>query len=184
MFSDEYNINWCSSPYLTFNLNEIFKEKILISSSIKRFNKDINYKKLIESLPLKPIFVTSQIEEYNYFKEQTGIELDAYYFNELTDLYSAIYSCKLFIGNLSSPMTIAQACFKPRIYLLTSDCNGNDNTHMIGLDKIWQNCYFLFNNTQLYWLDKFIYKYFNTSQFEQDTHVIEFYKGENKTDFL
>jgi FkbM family methyltransferase len=180
IFSDEYNINWCSTPYLTFNINEQFKDKILISSSIKRFNKNINYNKLIELLPIKPIFVTSQVEEYHYFKEQTGIELEAYYFKELNDLYSAIYSCKLFIGNLSSPMTIAEACFKPRIYLLQSDYNGIDNIHMIDLDKILSNCYYLFNNNHLYDIEKFIYKYFNKSQFEQDKHVIEFYnKKEN-----
>ena len=34
-------------------------------------------------------------------------------------------------------MTIAEACFKPRIYLLQSDYNGIDNIHMIDLDKIW-----------------------------------------------
>lgn len=181
---DEYNINWCSTPYLTFKINKQFTDSILISSSIKRFNKNINYNKLIELLPQKPIFVTSNIEEYNYFKEMTGIELEAYYFKELNELYSAIYSCNIFIGNLSSPMTIAEACFKPRIYLLQSDYNGIDNIHMIDLDKIWMNCYYIFNNNNLYEIERFVYKYFNKSQFDQDKHVIEFYNKKEKGFFV
>jgi len=160
IFSDEYKINWCSTPYLTFKINTQFTNSILISSSIKRFNKNIDYNKLVELLPTKPIFVTSQVEEYTYFKEQTGIELEAYYFKELNELYSAIYSCKLFIGNLSSPMTIAEACFKSRIYLLQSDYNGCDNTHMMDLDKMWMNCYYVFDNNNLYHLDQFINRYY------------------------
>ena len=140
IFSAEYNIDWCSNKYLDIEYNSTYKDCIFICSSIKRFNASIDYNKLIESLPYRPIFLTSTISEYEYFKNITGIHLEYICFDKLYDLYIAINSCKLYIANLSSPLCISQGLMKPRICILNSTYNEYDNMHMNGLDKKWKSC--------------------------------------------
>lgn len=145
IFKNEYNIEWCMNKYIDIETDSLYKDCIFISSSIKRFNNSIDYNKLFSLLPYRPIFITSIISEYDYFKSRTGINLEYICFNNLYDLYKAINSCKLFIGNLSSPLTIAQACFKPRICILDSNKNANDNIHMKDLELKWNNCIYIYN---------------------------------------
>lgn len=147
MFLAEYDVNWCTEKYLDIPIDTKYSNTILISSSIKRFNKSIDYVKLFRELPVKPIFVTNVMGEYDNFKYRTGIDIDYEYFDNLYDFYVAINSCKLFIGNLSSPLTIAQATWKPRICILQPDVNDNDNIHMRDLDKAWENCLYIHNST-------------------------------------
>ena len=56
--------------------------------------------------------------EYEVFKSKAGIELPVYIPHTLEDLVSSINSCKLFIGNTSSPLTIAYALHKKNITLI------------------------------------------------------------------
>ena len=162
-FSAEYNVNWCSNKYLDIEYDLKYKDCIFITSSIRRFNESIDYNILIESLPYRPIFITSIIEEYEYFKNTTGINLECKHFNSLYELYTAINSCKLFIGNLSSPLTIAHAVMKPRICILKSNYDNYDNMHMNGLNKKWKNCLFLYNTCDLQYVSEFYNNVFNTT---------------------
>ena len=191
----EYGVTFCNNKYLDIEYDSKYKDCIFISSSIKRFNSSIDYNKLIESLPCRPIFVTSTISEYEYFKNTTGIHLEYICFDKLYDLYIAINSCKLFIGNLSSPLTIAQGVMKPRIYILNSNYNDNDNMHMNELDKKWENCLFVYNTCDLIKVSEFYNNVFNQdkhvintasfkSQFNQDKHVINVYNGKKNGFFV
>jgi hypothetical protein len=156
IFLNEYGVPWCTSPYLTFPNETKFKNHVFISSSIKRFNHHIDYKNLVSKLPTIPVFVTSVKSEYEYFKMHSGIDLECVYFDNLYDLHKAIYNCKLFIGNLSSPLTIAQACFKPRICIMLPDYNANDNKHMRDLDTVWGNCLYVYNSNDSQKIQDFI----------------------------
>ena len=149
IYLEEYGVTFCNNKYLDIEYDSKYKDCIFISSSIKRFNSSIDYNKLIESLPCRPIFVTSTISEYEFFKNTTGIDLEYMCFDRLYDLYIAINSCKLFIGNLSSPLCVAQAIMKPRIYILNSNYNENDNMHINGLDNKWKNCLFIYNTCDI-----------------------------------
>ena len=156
IFLNEYGVPWCTSPYLIFPNETTFKNYVFISSSIKRFNHYIDYKTIISKIPTKTVFVTSVKSEYEYFKVNSGVDLECIYFDNLYDLHKAIYNCKLFIGNLSSPLTIAQACFKPRICIMLPDYNANDNKHMRDLDDIWGNCLYVYNSNDSQKIQEFI----------------------------
>ena len=156
IFLNEYGVTWCASPYLTFPNEEKYKNHIFISSSIRRFNHNIDYKILLSKLPTVPFFVTSVKSEYEYFKAHTGIDIECIYFDNLYDLHKAIYNCKLFIGNLSSPLTIAHACFKPRICIMLPDYNALDNIHMRNLDSLWKNCLYVYNSNDCQKIEDFI----------------------------
>ena len=156
IFLNEYGVHWCTSPYLTFPNEEKYTNHIFISSSNKRFNHCIDYKILISKLDRIPFFVTSDKSEYEYFKNHSGVDIECIYFDNIYNLYKAIYNCKLFIGNLSSPLTIAEACFKPRICILLPEYNSPDNIHMKGLDNVWKNCLYVYNSNDCEKIDKFI----------------------------
>lgn len=187
IFSNEYKVPWCTTPYFIFPYQdkyEKFVNRILISSSIKRFNNEINYTELLSQLPSKPLFITTTITEYEYFTYQTNLELDCLYFDDLYDFYMAIYHCKLFIGNLSSPLAFAQAAFKNRICLLAPSSMSWDNTHMQDLDTTWENCIYIYSN-DLHKISGLCDKIFNyKSQFEQDKHVISVYNGKKNGYFV
>ena len=156
IFSNEYGVPWCTSPYLTFPNEKKYENHIMISSSIGRFNHNIDYKILISKLPTVPFFVTSVNSEYEYFKAHSGVDIECIYFDNLYDLHKAIYNCKLFIGNLSSPLTIAEACFKPRITIMLPDYNAHDNIHMRNLDSQWKNCLYVYNSNDCQKIQYFI----------------------------
>ena len=63
-------------------------------------------------------------------------DINVYKPANLYDLCIAINSCKLFIGNLSSPLAFAYALHKTSIVGL---CNGIDQNHHLGLDKVITN---------------------------------------------
>jgi hypothetical protein len=156
IFSEEYGVNWSNSKYLNIEYNNKYKDYILFSSSIKRFNSSIDYNKLFEKLPYMPIFVTTIKSEYEHFKYKTGFNnIEYIYYDNLYDLYVAINSCKLFIGNLSSPLTVAQGVCKSRICILQPNINDNDNIHMKNLDKIWDDCLYIYNSDDLYKISNF-----------------------------
>jgi len=155
MFLNEYKINWCSEKYLNIEYDKQYENKIVICHSTRRFNETIDYHDMIQKLPYKPIFITCLKEEYEYFKNKTGLELEYIYCDTLYKLYTIINSCKLFIGNLSSPLTIAQALIKPRISLLLPIYNHDDNVHMNGLDKLWNNCLFVYSSNDLQKIPEF-----------------------------
>jgi hypothetical protein len=155
MFRNEYNVEWCSHPYLSLPFLDKYKDCILISSSIKRFNSSLSYTELFNKLPSRPLFVCSTKTEYDFFIQQTGLTSTEYIlFHSLYDFYCAIRSCKLFIGNLSSPLTIAQACFVPRITLLSVREWEIDNIHMNGIE--WENCLYLHTNDDLATVSSFL----------------------------
>jgi hypothetical protein len=166
ILSNEYGVTWSSSPYLTFPNEKKFETNIFISSSIKRFNHHINYKTLISKLDRIPFFVTSVKSEYEYFKNHSGIDIECIYFDNLYDLHKAIYNCKLFIGNLSSPLTIAEACFKTRICILEPEYNSLDNITMKGLDTVYKNCLYIYNSNDCEKIEDFYTKCFSSVDIE------------------
>jgi hypothetical protein len=69
--------------------------------------------------------------DYAFFVEKTGIIIPTVYTPPSFDaLCVAINSCKLFVGALSMPLTIAHACQVPRIIGFSG---GNDDFFNIGL---------------------------------------------------
>jgi hypothetical protein len=75
--------------------------------------------------------------EHELFKRNYNLySVDAYIPLSWYDLCVAINSCKLFIGNLSSPLSAAYAMHKKTVVGL---CSGEDGTHHMGLQEIIPN---------------------------------------------
>ena len=61
------------------------------------------------------MFISQDIEYYTDFKTRTNLDIPFIQPNSFIELCTIINSCKLFIGNLSCPLTLAFACHKPHV---------------------------------------------------------------------
>jgi len=92
---------WLSVP----PINDVTKERIVIHRSRQRHNH--NFKSYFDTLEETPIFITTNVDEYTNFEFKDKSEL--LLVNTITEMAIAIRSSKLFIGNQSSPFTLASA---------------------------------------------------------------------------
>jgi len=120
-YSYVYGINWGLRKWL-FNVdtNNIFSDRVLINTTSYRFpntqhytlledGRNTSFEELYSKYGDKLLYIGDSIEEYNYFKEQSGLEIEHYKPLNFTNLCIAINSCKLIAGSYSAPLTIAAA---------------------------------------------------------------------------
>lgn len=148
MFKREYNIEWSTHKYIDAPIVPQLKDTVIMSSSILRWNNDIDYRMLLSKYN-KIIFIAFDDEEYKHFTEKTNIVMPYVRVKNFWELAIAVNSCKLFIGNLSSPLTIAQAVNKDRIGLLIYGHEGRDLKHVFNLTEIWKNCKWVLSNNDI-----------------------------------
>jgi hypothetical protein len=138
IYLDTYKVNWGINKWIDVPDDNIFKDTILISTTSYRPTYNIDFSYICEKYKNIVKFIDLSDEETKLFKSKfnaTNIEL--YKPANLYDLCVAIKSCKLFIGNLSSPLAFAYAIHKKSIVGLC--CNGDDQTHQHGLDNLMPN---------------------------------------------
>jgi hypothetical protein len=90
------------------------------------------------------LFVTSNIEEWNVFKYKNRVKL--YLVGSVSDMASAINSCKLFVGNQSAPLALASALDVPRI----GDLNPDPAPFYMGEEKYSDSFMWYLNNKTNY----------------------------------
>jgi hypothetical protein len=124
LFNRVYDVEWGSHKWLTAPINENYSNKIIITHSLQRWG-DINiYRDIINKFNLNDIlYIYWMNEEYSLFKEQTGFELQSYKCNNIYELITILNSCKLHIGNFSTPLTISFALKHPSIGLSYNSIN-------------------------------------------------------------
>jgi len=110
LFNRVYDVEWGSHKWINAPFDEKYSNKIIITHSTRRYGDSNIYCKLINKFNLNDIIFVFWIdEEYNIFKEKTGLELQSYKYNNLYELITIINSCKLLIGNFSTPLAISFA---------------------------------------------------------------------------
>ena len=115
IFSNTYNITWGQHKWLSLPILNEYENIILISTNPYRFPKFINFKNIHERYNEKIMFITQDIEYYTDFKYKTGLDIPLIHSNNFIEISTIINSCKLFIGNLSCPLTLAFACHKANV---------------------------------------------------------------------
>jgi hypothetical protein len=138
ILNDCYGVEWGKHKWITTSNNPIFNGKTLFSCSTVnfRFPQNINFQKLFTQQNIKIediIFITQNKQEYDNFVNKTGLRFELYIADSFDDLLSAINGCACYIGNMSSPLTIANALHKRAIALLA---NCQDRAHALGLETI------------------------------------------------
>ena len=130
IYESTYKVPWGKHKWLSWKTDPLLTDKILISHSTRRENKQINYVEFLKQFPAdKLMFVTMDMTEYAFFCELSGTSLPIKFCDTLEDLLTAINSCELFIGNLTAPLHFAFACHKPTVGILMPGLQ--DNIHMV-----------------------------------------------------
>ena len=139
IYNKKYNVDWGSHKWLETPINDKFKDTIFINTTSYRWGS-INFNLLYSKYGNNIIFIGSDIDQYNDFINKTKVNIPFYLCNTFTELCISINSCKLFVGGLSGPLTLAHACHKDRIIALPDspyDSKLNSN-----FSNIWKNVYY------------------------------------------
>jgi hypothetical protein len=136
IFCDIYNVEWGTHPWIHVPKNDMWKDTILVTTTSYRPAYNINFAELCEKYGETITILDFSDSETNFFKKTfNAVNVATYKPVDLYDLSVAINSCKLFIGNMSSPLTFAYAVHKQSIVGL----HHPDDIHHLGLEKIIQN---------------------------------------------
>jgi hypothetical protein len=135
VFKNTYGLEWGKNPWLILPVNDIWKDKILINYTTRRKIHNMNYLDLLK-YGNKLVYIGFDKDGYDDLTKN-GVHIEYYHAGSLYELAVAINSCELFIGGLSSPLTLALACHKNCLIGLNS--NQAENIGMMGLPYIPSN---------------------------------------------
>jgi len=148
IYKHSYGVEWGKHRWLTLNKdmialveNHTCKNKIIINMTHYRFSPSINYQLLVSTYGLESLlFLASNLDDYRYFKEQSGLDIALYSPTNFTDLCVAIASSVLFMGGLSAPLAIAHGLFVRRSICIQNGGTeiGGDDLHNVG-NPYWDN---------------------------------------------
>jgi len=114
---NEYGIQMGKHKWICMEKSAGWNSKVIIHIVQYRFPINLDYSAIVREHGIENIvFLGMEETDYAFFQQKTGISIpDVFKPQSFEELCSAINSCKLFIGALSMPMTIAHACKVPRI---------------------------------------------------------------------
>ena len=144
IYKETYNVEWGKHKWLNnIDVDDKWKDIILINTTSYRWTS-LNFKQLeteeYQKTYNKIVFITNDENQYRFFLENSSIQAELYLFTSFNDLCIAINSCKLFIGCLSAPLSIAHSLYKERICGL-NNCYA-DSMHNSTLNEVWGNIKF------------------------------------------
>lgn len=120
IMANTYQFPLIEKPWITLNTyDDKYKDVVLIHRSTYSHRQIKNFFNILGPIAQKNkcMFITCNVKEYELFplKYLVPMELKS----NLLEMYTAINSCKFFIGNQSSPLVIAYSLFKPALGELT-----------------------------------------------------------------
>ena len=115
--------------------------KVLINTTNYRWPCHLDFQKVFELYQNDLVFIGSDKNQFNIFKEKTGIHIEYYKPDNFYDLCIAINSCKLFIGSQSALLHIAFALHKQVIMCQCVEEFSLDHGHYLiqGLSNEFSN---------------------------------------------
>lgn len=147
IYNNNYNVCWGKHKWLETLYNDKWKDKVIINTTNYRFPYNIDFKLLNELHPNNLIYISSSKDTHIYFENKTQLYINYYQVNDFLELATIINSCKLFVGSISMPFSVANALHKPRICGLAKNIDQDldknwDNIHNLELDKYLPNVWF------------------------------------------
>ena len=137
IYKSTYCVEWGTNPWIKVPHNPLFENTVCIHSSEIRENTKFDMNAMLKGNPNdKFIFISGVDAEYEKFVLRSKtVEIPFVKLTSFNDMCSAIYNCKLFIGNLSMPLAIADSMFKKRICLLSGSI---DDNHVTIMKDMWR----------------------------------------------
>ena len=147
---EQYEIHKSKSSWIESDNDNRFTNKVVIHRSLSRFSNKFDWRSVVNNNDC--VFVTSDKREYDYFPHKEKVEL--YEWSNFDDLARVIKSSKFFVGNMSTPLSLAHGLGVPRL----AELYITDQVHYIGEADYFEN-YFYHSDTEpsrLYGIEKFI----------------------------
>ena len=137
IFYDTYKVTWGIDKWLTLPHDNTFNDTILITTTSYRPAYNIDFTYICKNYCKRIKFIHMADYETEHFKMLFNAnDVAIYKPGNMYELCVAINSCKLFIGNMSSPLAFACALHKTSIVGL---CHHVEHNHQFGLDSIMPN---------------------------------------------
>lgn len=134
-FSTLYKVDWGKHTWMEVAKDPKWSNKVLVNTTSYRWPL-LDFQSLYDTYKDDLLYISSDITQYNIFCEKTNLQMEYYNITDFEELCCAISSCKLFVGNLSSPLSIAHSLNVKRVCGLFGGWDDPLNTD---LDKIWPN---------------------------------------------
>ena len=141
VYNKKYDVAWGSHKWLETPINDKYKNTVFINTTSYRWGSNLDFNLLYTKYGNDIIFIGSDETHYNEFINKTRLNIPFYFCNTFTELCISINSCKLFVGGLSGPLTLAHACNKDRIISLP-DCSPYDIKLNSDFSNVWNNVYY------------------------------------------
>ena len=147
IYQSVYNIPWGLHKWITIPKDDKWKDIVIINAPpYRNISPNINYQEISKKYGKNLIFMSFNQQDYFVFMDKAHILIDYYCPNSLYEFVQAISSCKLFVGELSAPLSISIACHKDTIVSYVEgdgDCINNYK-----YDEFWKHIYYSFNDYQ------------------------------------
>uniref|UniRef100_A0A6C0DLG0 Uncharacterized protein n=1 Tax=viral metagenome TaxID=1070528 RepID=A0A6C0DLG0_9ZZZZ len=128
IYKQTYNVKWGKRQWLNCSIEDEWKNKIVINTTSYRWPSNFNFNLLRDFYSDDELlFIAASKHEHNFFETKTNIKINYHEFKSFSELCTIINSCKLFIGGLSAPLSIAHSLHKNRICCLFDECVGDAN---------------------------------------------------------
>ena len=134
LFLHEYGTHFGKHKWIHTTNRKEWNTKVILHITQYRFPINLDYSAIVQEHGIENIvFLATEETDYAFFVEKTGVFIPTIFVPPSFDeLCIAIHSCKLFVGALSMPLTIAHACQVPRIIGFSG---GYDDSFNVGLIK-------------------------------------------------
>jgi len=130
LLKNTYQVEWGLHLWIDCPISEItMQNKIIINTTHYRWPIHLDFNKLLELYPDDLLFISTNPSEYQIFLQKTSFSSTNIPFIEIQNfnqLCSIVQSCKLFVGSLSGPLTIAFAFKKQCVIGLCEMQSDND----------------------------------------------------------
>jgi len=140
-FGEAFGIPWKTMPWISVVPNLQYKDTTFISCGDNRRNWVLRYAEMRDRIPNLVFLATSQ-QMYETFVYRNGVEMPYLVCPTFSDLAGVLMACKGLIGNLSMPLALADAMWKPRLAIMYSfdyDCRVamlTDSRHIIHTEDL------------------------------------------------
>lgn len=131
LFLHTYGIEWGKRKWLHVPIDERWKNKVMLNTTHYRWPTELDFTRLHDYSD-ELLFISAKKEEHTFFEENAKVHVEYHQVTSFVELVTMIQSCKLFIGSLSAPLSIAHALHKDRVCGLPTrtwrpgDCRMNE----------------------------------------------------------
>jgi len=126
IFRNEYNIDWGKHKWIYTDGTNKYIDSIVITPFPR--NITVNLQDFLMNYDRsKIVFVCFHEDQYKHFVDTYGLELPFILCKTIEDMAIIIDNCHLYIGCMSSPLTLAQATHHPTMALLDFSLDATHN---------------------------------------------------------